>query len=134
MQCKNHPEVAAVDRCAGCAEPFCPDCLVDIQGQKYCGSCKTMALRGGPPILEEATLPCKEANEALTYSIIGIFCFGIILEPIAISKALKAKKMISLNPRLAGSGKATAALIIGIVGLVLWILGMISRISSIGSR
>jgi hypothetical protein len=132
MQCKNHPEAAAVDRCAGCAEAFCPDCLVEIQGQKYCGSCKTMALRGGPPVLEEATIPCKEANEALTYSIIGIFCFGIILEPIAITKALKAKKMIAMNPRLAGSGKATAAIIIGIVALVLWVLGVISRVASFG--
>lgn len=134
MQCKNHPEVVAADRCAGCAEPFCPDCLVDIQGQKYCGSCKTMALRGGPPVVEEATIPCKEASEALTYSIVGIFCFGIILEPIAISKALKAKKMIELNPRLTGSGKATAALIIGIVALVLWVLSLVARFAALAKK
>jgi hypothetical protein len=102
-----------------------------MQGQKYCGSCKTMALRGAPPITEEATIPCKEANDALTYSIIGIFCFGIILEPMAISKALKAKKMIEMNPRLTGSGKVTAALIIASVALVLWVLGIIARVSAI---
>jgi hypothetical protein len=128
MQCKNHPEVVAVDRCVGCAEPFCGDCLVEIQGQKYCGACKTMALRGGPPILEEATIPCKEANDALTYSLVGIFCFGIILEPIAISKALKAKKMIEMNPQLAGLGKANSALIIGIVRFVLSLLILFSWI------
>jgi hypothetical protein len=86
----------------------------------------------GQPVIEEATIPCKEAGEALTNAIIGIFCFGIILEPIAISKALKARKMIALNPRLTGSGKATAALIIGIVSLVLWIIGIIAKISSAG--
>jgi len=134
MQCKNHPEVPAVDRCAGCAESFCNDCLVEIHGQKYCGSCKTMALRGAMPMVEEATIPCKEAGEALTYAIIGIFCFGIILEPIAISKAIKAKKMMQMNPRLTGSGKATAALIIGIVGLVLWIIGMAARIMEFSQR
>jgi hypothetical protein len=128
MQCKNHPEVVAVDRCVGCAEPFCGDCLVEIQGQKYCGACKTMALRGGPPILEEATIPCKEANDALTYSLVGIFCFGIMLEPIAISKALKAKKMIEMNPQLAGLGKANSALIIGIVRFVLSLLILFSWI------
>src|SRR5437660_889819 len=48
---------------------------------------------------------------------------------IAISKALKAKKLMQMNPNLAGSGKATAALIIGIVGLVLWILGMIAKVT-----
>ncbi len=133
MECKNHPTIAAVDRCSGCAEPFCPDCLVEIHGQKYCGSCKVMALQGQPAVLvEEATIPCKEANEALTYAIVGIFICGIILEPIALSKAAKAKKMIALNPRLSGSGKATAATVIGVVGLVLWVLGLLTRLARLG--
>jgi hypothetical protein len=131
MQCKNHPDIAAVDRCSGCAEPFCPDCLVEIQGQKYCGACKTMALRGGvPQVAEEATIPCKEADEALKYSLIGIFCFGIILEPVAIGKALKAKKMIQMNPRLTGSGKCTAALIIASVVILLWVIGIAARVAA----
>lgn len=129
MQCKNHPDAEAVARCAGCAEPFCNDCLVEMRGQKYCGSCKVMALEG-QPVVEEATLPCKDAGDALKYAIIGIFCFGIILEPIAISKALKARKMMAANPRLTGSGKATAALIIGIVSLLLWVLGLIAQIGA----
>ena len=135
MQCKNHGAVEAVDRCIGCAEPFCRDCLVDINGQKYCGSCKVMALQGKPPILaEEATIPCKEANEALTYAIVGIFCCGIILEPIALSKAAKARKMIAMNPRLSGSGKVTAATIIAVVGLILWVIGMFARVSNVAHR
>ncbi len=89
-----------------------------------------MALRGSPIIAEEATIPCKEAGEALTYSIVGLFCFGIILGPIAISKALKAKKMMALNPRLTGSGKATAGLIIGIIALVLWVLSILVRVTA----
>ncbi len=127
-ECKNHPGVLALDHCAGCAEAFCPNCLVEMQGRKYCASCKTLAVKG-QPIVEAATVPCKEAGEALTYAIVGLFCFGIFLEPFAISKALKAKKMIEANPTLTGSGKATAALIIAICGLVLWLLGIISRVA-----
>ena len=130
MECKNHPEAAAVDRCAGCAEPFCGDCLVEMHGQKYCGSCKIMALKGQPIFLEEPTIPCAEANDALTCAIVGIFCFGIILGPIALYKASKARKMIAMNPRLQGSGKATTATIIASVALVLWILGMFSKAGS----
>jgi len=130
MQCKNHPNVMAVDRCAGCAEAFCPNCLVSIQGKNYCASCKVMAVQG-QPMVEQATIPCAEASSALTYAIVGIFCFGIILGPIAIIKALKAKKMMALNPRLTGSGKATAALVIGIVVACLWVLGMIVRASQL---
>jgi hypothetical protein len=130
MKCKNHPEVEAVDRCAGCAESFCGNCLVEIQSQKYGAACKTMALRGAPPMVEEATIPCKEADEALKYAIVGLFCCGIILEPVAISKAMKARQMMALNPRLTGSGKATAALIIAIIGFLLWILAFISRMAT----
>lgn len=127
MECRNHPAAAATDRCSACMEPFCTNCLVTIKGRKFCGSCKVTALGTSLPIIEQATEPCAEAAEALKYAIIGIFCFGIILEPIAISKALKAKKMIEANPNLTGEGKATAALVIGIAGLVLWVLGIIAR-------
>lgn len=128
MDCKNHPGLGASERCAGCAEAFCGNCLVSLHGKTYCAACKVMAVQGAP-VIETATMPCPEASEALKYSLIGLLCFGIILEPIAISKALKAKKMIEANPRLTGSGKANAALIIGIIGLSLWVLGMISRVS-----
>ena len=33
MDCKNHPGVMATNRCAGCAQLFCNNCLVNIQGQ-----------------------------------------------------------------------------------------------------
>jgi hypothetical protein len=85
------------------------------------------------PQTPQPTVPCKEAGEALTLSIIGLFCFGIILEPLALSKALKAKKMMELNPNLEGAGKAQAALIISSIGLGLWVLGIIIRLASIGA-
>jgi hypothetical protein len=132
MDCKNHPGVAAVDRCAGCAEPFCGNCLVDVMGKRYCRDCKSMAV-SATPMAEGATMPCKEADEALKYAIIGIFCFGIILEPIALVKASKAKKMIALNPRLTGSGKVTATYIIASIALVLWLLGIAARVSQVNS-
>ncbi len=131
MECKNHPEAAAIERCTGCAEPFCGDCLVDMHGQKYCGSCKVMAIKA-PIVLEEATLPCQEANDALKYAIIGIFCFGIILEPMAFAKALKAKQMIDMDPRLAGSGKVTVAIIMSVIAMALWIIGLVSRAMAAG--
>ena len=90
-----------------------------------------MALQGLPPLgVEEPTIPCKEATEALTYGIIGLFCFGIVLGPVAISKALKARKMIAMNPRLAGSGKATAGLILGTLALVFWVIGIATRVAA----
>ena len=88
----------------------------------------------GAPMVEAATIPCKEADEALKYAIIGIFCFGIILEPMALVKASKARKMMALNPRLSGSGKVTAAYIIASIALVLWVLGLIAKIVAISKQ
>ena len=88
-----------------------------------------MAIKGPPPILESATIPCKEAGEALTMAIIGLFCFGIILGPMALSKASTAKKIIEADPRMTGSGKAQAAMIIGILDIVLWVVYIVSRVA-----
>jgi hypothetical protein len=111
-------------------EPFCPNCLVTVKGRSYCASCKVMAIGDRAPVFEQLTEECEEAKEALKYAIIGIFCFGIFLEPIAIKKALDAKKMIAANPNLTGSGKATAALVIGITVFVLWLVSIFARVAS----
>ena len=131
MECRNHPGASAADRCAGCQEPFCRNCLVTVKGRTYCASCKVMALSGQTPVFEQVTEQCAEAGEALKYAIISIFCVGIILEPIAISKALSAKRMMAANPNLTGSGKASAALAIAIIGLVLWLLTIILKVSKL---
>jgi hypothetical protein len=132
MQCKNHPDQSAVDRCVGCAEAFCGDCLVEVLGQKYCGSCKVLAIQGRKIVLDEATVPCKEAGEALTYAIIGLFCCGVILGPIAIQKAYRAKQAITMDPRLSGYGKANAAMVIGIGGLLFWLLRILESAVQVG--
>jgi hypothetical protein len=70
-----------IDRCAGCAEPFCFNCLVKIQGVNYCGQCKVMALQGSDG-WDAAMVPCKEADEALKYAIAAVFtslfCIGVV--------------------------------------------------------
>ena len=126
MDCLVHPGVPAVATCAGCAESFCDGCMVEIRGQRYCSSCKSMAVSADDfgPVAE-----APEAAEALKYAILGIFCIGIVLEPIAIAKAIQAQNAIKTNPQLSGEGKANAALIIGIVFLVVWVLAMLSYIT-----
>ncbi|MBI5546638.1 MAG: hypothetical protein HY901_22375 [Deltaproteobacteria bacterium] len=124
MDCHNHAGTPASGTCAGCAEAFCPACLVAIKGTSYCGACKTMAVTVAPSV---TLSPCPEAAEALKFAIIGIFCMGIILEPIAISKALKARKRLEEDPTLTGHGQAKAALIIATVALVLWVMGTFGR-------
>jgi hypothetical protein len=70
----------------------------------------------------------KTANGALIGAIVGLVICGIILEPHAIMQARKAKK--TLRPGDPGYGKAQAAEIIAWIGLALWILGIIVRLSN----
>src|SRR5688572_8807850 len=45
MICRNHVEVTeGIRRCARCAVPYCPDCLVEISGRPYCATCKNEQL------------------------------------------------------------------------------------------
>lgn len=79
---------------------------------------------GGQPDAQQSDAAFRravsDAKNALIMSIVGIFCFGIILEPIAIVNARKAKKVLS--PGDEGYGNAQAAEIIGWIAVGLWIL------------
>jgi hypothetical protein len=70
-----------------------------------------------------------EARTAMIVSIIGIFCFGIILGPIGIVLGSGAKKNMRASGNMEGEGMATAAIVIGwiivgiaAVGLLLFIV------------
>lgn len=133
MDCRNHAGTTGVARCAGCAEPFCQNCLVEIHGQKYCGACKVMTLKGGrAPVIEKALRTCVEARDALLVSIFGAFCLSIFLEPWALSKASKAKRMIDEDPHLTGRAMATAAQVIAVIVLLLWAVATFARFSQLG--
>ena len=76
------------------------------------------------------TMECPQATTALKYAIIGLFCFGFVLGPLAIKNALEAKKIIALSPGMTGDGKATAALVIGVVDVLFFVIGMVIRVSN----
>ena len=83
---------------------------------------------GGYPSVLGRRRECSDAGTALTLAIVGIFCAGIILHPIALYLAISAHRKIARHPQLTGSGKATAALVISVIFLGLTLLAFALQI------
>jgi Prokaryotic RING finger family 1 len=105
-------------------ERLCPNCgNVTYAGDETCRHCR-LSPGGVTQPWQKTTAP--EAKKALTYAIIGLFCFGIILGPVAIAKANEAKAVIDANPNLGGRGLATAAQILGAIEILLFIVNILA--------
>lgn len=140
-RCGKYSHADCGQKAGGCASPecrgedlkACPYCAEKIKKTavkcRYCGQILDQELK----VTLEAGQPkgdVKEAKDALIYSLIGLFCFGFILGPIAIAKGSKALNIIRDDPGYTGKGKATAGIVIGIIDIVGWLLGLIIRFSN----
>ena len=73
----------------------------------------------------------KQANAALLWGIIGLFCFGFVLGPAAIIRGNMAKSRIAQhNVGHEHATKATIGQVIGGVAVGLWILAFIVRLAN----
>ena len=64
--------------------------------------------------------------------IISLFCCGVVLGPVAIVLSNQAKSEIAYSRGMqTGEGMAKAGLILGIVGIVGWVLLIIVRVSQV---
>lgn len=80
----------------------------------------------------------SDAKSAMIMSIVGIFCLGIILEPIALFRASRVLSQIGAAEREHGSaldigaarGQAIAAVVIGICVLLLAVVYIIAIVAS----
>lgn len=68
------------------------------------------------------------AREALTYAVVGLVCFNVILGPIAIAKALAAERALRDRPDPRAARQARVAFALGVVDLVVFAVGVAVRL------
>jgi hypothetical protein len=84
-----------------------------------------------PPYTNGPGREAPGAKQALILGIISLLCCGILLGPFAIVNANKAKQAIAMDPTLTGGGMATAGMVLGIIALVLNVIGLVFRLSTL---
>lgn len=109
---------------------ICPRCSVAIAlGTQICPACRAITSPDG--IYHGLKANAPGAVKSLVLGIIGLFVCGVILGPIAISEANKAKQGMAADPSLGGEGLATAGKVLGILALIVWGIGLIYRVGHI---
>lgn len=115
-------EPAELTRC-----PYCRELIrSDARKCKYCGEILDRRLKRKK--MYEAAVYGEElrreregnsyAKNGLICGIIGLFCFGIILGPVALILGVKGLDYAKRYPKAGGEGSATAAIVLGIIAIV----------------
>jgi hypothetical protein len=103
---------------------FCPSCGAPLQpGASFCSNCRQgVAAAPPPPQGYGAAQPGGDpearssATTALVLSLVGLFCLPIVFSIIGLVKGLSAKEKLARAGE--PTGTATAAVVIGIIGMV----------------
>jgi hypothetical protein len=107
----------------------CPRCRVPFAvGASICPACRMITSPDG--IYHGPKTNAPGAVQALVFGLVGLVFCGVILGPVAISKASSAKAAMASNPTLGGEGLATAGTVLGIIDLVLFVVYLAIRVSS----
>lgn len=108
----------------------CPRCGLAVTiGTPLCPACHAITSPDG--IYHGPKTNAPGAVKSLVLGIIGLVVCGIVLGPIAISSASKAKEAMANDPSLGGEGLATAGKILGVLDIVGFVIAILIRVSNV---
>jgi len=107
--CKNHPEVLdGLNGCAGCGFSFCPDCLVELKGRRFCAGCKVNAVKDIQSGVDGTGLQLAGIGPRFVAHLIDMFVtfgiFGIFMVAFGLIMAVTKPDPNSVVPAMAGCG------------------------------
>lgn len=109
--CMTHPLAPAEGPCAGCARPYCANCLVEIMGRRLCAECKARVVGS----VEQRKPQHPYALWAVLVPLIGYFtvCLVPVLCPIGIYLGHRVVREVDEDPRLSGRSAGLAGMVLG---------------------
>ena len=106
----------------------CPRCGLTVTiGTPLCPACRAITSPDGLYHGPKTNAPGAVAS--LVCGIIGLVVCQVVLGPIAIWQASRARQAMANDPSLGGGGLATAGTILGVLDLVVFVLALI-RVSA----
>jgi hypothetical protein len=107
----------------------CPRCgLVVTIGTPLCPACRAITSPDG--IYHGPKTNAPGATTSLVLGLIGLVVCGVILGPLAISSANRAKAAMAIDPSLGGEGMAATGKVLGIIDIVLFVVYLLIRVSA----
>jgi hypothetical protein len=106
----------------------CPHCRIAIVlGTAVCPACRAIASPDG--IYHGPKTNAPGAVSSMVWGLVGLMLCGIVVGPLAISKANAATRAMASDPTLGGDGYATAGKVLGVIDIIVFVLFAISKIS-----
>jgi uncharacterized RDD family membrane protein YckC len=100
MNCTNHPDViAGVVSCARCGQPYCQDCVIQLDGRPYDAACKEEQirdLRSGATELNYATALRRWLGIIIDWLLFSI-AFWIVTAVVAVVTGLNKDNQVGFG-------------------------------------
>lgn len=93
--CTNHPGVESVQYCPRCEQPFCGDCLGELEGTAYCGPCKDARARE-----LQTTSASRRPTPVTVFGVLNIVfgAMGVLWTPFGLVSLVISPSTHSSNP------------------------------------
>jgi len=85
MPCALHPEVLEnLNPCSRCGKTFCPDCLVELKGSRFCAACKAEAVKDMQSGVSGTDLPLATVGRRFAAMIVDGLIQAVVWVPLLI--------------------------------------------------
>src|SRR5579862_3115227 len=103
MPCMQHPAVLEnLNPCSRCGKTYCPDCLVELKGNRFCAACKAEAVKDMQSGISGTELPLATVGRRFSAMFLDGLIQAVVWVPLAIALGF-------FTVRVQGAGAAAQA-------------------------